>query len=317
MEIHVAPAHTYIHAYMHICIHVYIAYIHAYMQTCMVWSFSCRSQESVRNLEKVHYTIIQPPKTTDSFWHALYWSQDADRIRQVRTAYGWPVELGVRKQELENVQALRLEFLDRLAAFRTQNQNLCADMHAKLVSLEHGLRNGQQMKVDDLWLVGHLLQMRIRCAMGLLMHCEVKAVPSSMGVQIHQDGTYGPADRPVKLRVYHSAAFTDEAKRIAQYDLLIQDDAGCTLLAPEIDIEHETGPAIFPPPLEQDQKLDLVSNSFPRQPSQGQEGMKHPLRLPQKKKLHMEISRHTDRHTYIKIHPGMWTGISIIFFCKL
>lgn len=201
----------------------------------------------MRMSEKEHFVIIQAPKYHDSFWHSLLFSRDPARIRLVRTANGWPLKPDEKSAEEQAVEAIKNDFLDRLHKFRSQQQEQLVDaqVHAKLLALEAGVRGGQQVCLQDLWIVGHVLEMRIRCAMGRLMHCEIKNSAVQNDILIHVDGIYGPVDKPIGLRVYHSVSFDNDARRIPQFDWMFPDPAGCTLLANEDDVEQEPGPNVF------------------------------------------------------------------------
>lgn len=164
----------------------------------------------------------------------------------MRTANGWPLKPDEKQKEQQEVEMIKKDFLGRLHKFRSQQEQLLdPQVHARLLALEAGVRSGQQVCLQDLWIVGHVLEMRIRCAMGRLLHCEIKNSAVQNEVPIHVDGIYGPLDKPIGLRVYHSVSFDNDACRIPQFDWMFPDAAGCTLLSHEADVEQEPGPSVF------------------------------------------------------------------------
>ena len=169
-----------------------------------------------------------------------------DVMRVLRRKDGTPYAEEKKKKETEETAKLKEEFLEALRSSRKNAEDMEPQMHSHLSAMECGFQNGQCVEPQDLWIIGHILRIRIRCSMTEPTCDAERARPGPNLVQLFPDAIYGPSSCPIELHVSYSPAFDDEGQRIAKYDLVFRDASGSLLLSKTEDVMyHQEGSFSF------------------------------------------------------------------------
>lgn len=165
-------------------------------------------------------------------------------MRRPRFSSGAPVSSGDVAAEKKAIEDLKTEFLAKCSSWISSLSDLDPDLHSYLTSFQQNLENGGLLEAYDVWIVAHVLNMRIRVCMKESVFNALQARPKPHYASLSTDGVCGPQDQPISMRVVYSVVFGHAANRILQFDLCWPDPSGTLLMASDSDVEPFEEPTL-------------------------------------------------------------------------
>lgn len=165
-------------------------------------------------------------------------------MRRPRFSSGVPVSSSDATAENKAMQDLKNEFLAKFPSWLSSQSDLDHDLHSYLTSFKENLENTGSLEAYDLWIVAHVLNIRIRVSMKQQISNALQARPKPHYMSMLPDGVCGPQDQPISMRLIYSVAFGHAAERILQYDLCWPDPSGTQLMAPDSEVEPMQEPTL-------------------------------------------------------------------------